>query len=138
MSFAGMRQHFRQLPIVIARSMLFLSDARFRICRTPVPVYLGCPFVHLWTPIRAFVGCPYPYLCIRALGGNFIMTCTIRSIGTAKSHMLIAIGVHVRLLSSNIKITWYITTHFYSTCFVRAVMHDTTAVAYVVRMRNGN
>ena len=37
-SFAGMRQHFRQLPIVVARSILVLSDVRFRICQTPVPV----------------------------------------------------------------------------------------------------
>ena len=70
MSFAGMRQHFLQIPIIVARSIfvsigrLFqnLSDARTRLPQTPV---------------RAFVGRPYPYSCIRALGGNFIMTHTV-------------------------------------------------------------
>ena len=76
-SFAGMHQHFRQLPIVVARFVLVLSAACFRICRMPVLVCLGRSFVHLWTPVRAFVGRPYLYPCVQALGGNFIMTCTV-------------------------------------------------------------
>ena len=46
----------------VACSVLVLSDARFRICWTPVPVCL-----------RRL----YPYPCGRTLGGNFIMTCTV-------------------------------------------------------------
>ena len=47
--FAGMCHH-------LARSIFVLSDARFKICQTPVPVCFGRPLVHLWTPICAFVG----------------------------------------------------------------------------------
>ena len=57
--------------------VLVLSDTRFRVFRTPVPVCLRRPFMHLWTPVRAFVGRPYPYPCVRALGGNFIIMRTV-------------------------------------------------------------
>ena len=49
-SFAGVRHH-------LARSVFVLSDTRFRICQTPVPVCFGRPFVHLLdahTRIRAY------------------------------------------------------------------------------------
>ena len=32
---------------------------------------------------------------------------------------------------------WYITTHYYSTCFIHDVMHDVIAVACAVRMHSG-
>ena len=68
---------FLTTTVVVARSVLILLDARFRICRTPVPICLGRPFVYLWTPVCAFVRRPYPYPCVQALGGNFIMTLTV-------------------------------------------------------------
>ena len=90
-SFAGIRYRSQVLGIVrsyyvgVVRryappfsTFRIRSTARpFQNLWTPVPVCLGRPFVHLWTPVRAFVGCPYLYLCVRALGGNFIMTCTV-------------------------------------------------------------
>ena len=66
------------LVVIMVRVIIrFPPNARFRICRTPVPVCLGHPFMHLWTPVCAFVRCPYLYPCVRALGGNFIMTRTV-------------------------------------------------------------
>ena len=32
---------------------------------------------------------------------------------------------------------WYITTHYYSTCFIHDVMHDVLGVPCVVRMCSG-
>ena len=81
-SFTGMRHH-------LARSVFVLSHAHFRICRTPVPICLGRPFVHLWTPVCAFVGRPYPYPCVRALGGNYIMTRTVLCLPTCTLNGLI-------------------------------------------------
>ena len=57
--------------------------------------------------------------------------------GTAKSHMLIAIEIHGRLLTSNTKITDRVmcgklyTTHC-STCFIHNVMHDVIACVTVL------
>ena len=76
--FTGIRCRSQVCATIYLAPYSFYRTPVSESCRTPVPVCLRLPFVHLWTPVCAFVERPYPYPCVWALGGNFIMTRTVQ------------------------------------------------------------
>ena len=93
MSFAGMRQHFRQLRSTlrtrsIGHPFQNLSDACTRLPRTPVRASVDARSCICRTPVP---------VCVWALGGNFIMTRTV-------PHALLATQVpHLYIVEKQVK-----------------------------------